>query len=82
MSEANPNPNTTRVAGELSLDDLSQIAAGTSSELQLSEGANFNLGEDSVLKSSDSMFTAVGAAGTGDGSMMSGAPMNMTLMFP
>jgi len=82
MSEAKPNPNTSRVEGELSLDDLSQIAGGTASELQLSqlsEGANFNFGGGAdPLKPSDNMFGI-----QVDTSEYNVAPsMNMSLAFP
>ena len=79
MSEATPNPNTPRVEGELSLDDLSQIAGGTSSELDLAAGAGFDFGNNTpIVKQSDNMFDS--QVDTSDYNV--GASMNGSLMFP
>ena len=77
MSEAKTDLNTPLVEGELSLDDLSQIAGGTSSDVFAGPGA---------LKQSDNMFDSfVGAKGTTifcDTATGAKGPLDLKMSFP
>lgn len=83
MSETNPTPNTPRVEGELSLDDLSQIAGGTSADpLALDASALSSESNASVLVDTNNVHTSfVGAKGSNEHDTLKGA-MNVTLVFP
>lgn len=78
MSETNRDQKPTLVEGELSLDDLSQIAGGTLTPL------DNPFDNSNVLAASDSMFSSFeGASGTSLGNQnMVATPMNLSLSFP
>ena len=74
MSEANRDQSPNFVEGELSLDDLSQIAGGTLTP------ANFSFDNTNTLAPSDGLFD--GAKAVSNDSQNMGSTMNMTLTFP